>query len=65
MKDTEKSEYYFIQFLFCKNWELLRKENRKLYDVMLFEYDKIFQDGKKQRVDVMDINKKFLAIFGL
>ena len=59
------SERYFIQFLFCKNWELLKKENRKLYDAMFLRYKKIYNEGKERRVDLMEINKKFLAIFGL
>ena len=59
------AEYYFIQFLFCKNWELLKKENRKLYDVMFSRYEEIYNNGKRNHIDLMEINKKFLAIFGL
>lgn len=54
------AEYYFIQFLFCKNWELLTKKNRRLYDVMFDKYAEIYADGKEKHIDLMDINKKFL-----
>ena len=35
---TKTYEDYFIQFLFCKNRELLRKENRELYDALFNRY---------------------------
>ena len=35
---TKIREDYFIQFLFCKNRELLRKENRELYDALFSRY---------------------------
>ena len=31
-------EDYFIQFVFCKNRELLRKENRVIYDIIFRRY---------------------------
>lgn len=34
----EKIEDYFIQFLFCRNKELLRQENREFYDALLCRY---------------------------
>jgi hypothetical protein len=57
---SDDAEYYFIQLLFCRNRDLLRKENRELYDVMFDRYEKIYEDGKSQRMDIQIINDKFL-----
>jgi len=62
-KETADAEFYFIQLLFCDSRELLRKENRKLYDVMLERYETIYKQGRFSQIDLGDINKKFLAIF--
>ena len=63
-KETIDEEYYFIQFLFCTGRDLLRQENRDLYDVMLNKYIEIYLEGKESRQELKDINDKFLAIFG-
>lgn len=62
---NDNAERYFIQFLFCRNWELLKAENRRLYDVMFGIYRELYDEGKRNHLDVMDINKAFLAIFGI
>ncbi len=54
------AEYYFIQFLFCTNRDLLRKDTRELYDAMFIRYKKIYDEGIKARVDIEDINKHFI-----
>ena len=64
-KETVDAEYYFIQLLFCAGRDLMRKENRELYDVMFKRYETIYKQGKYAQVDLSDINKKFLAIFGI
>ena len=55
-------ELYFIQFLFCKNRQLLLTEFRNLYDLLFNKYLIVYQDGRKNKIDLSDINKKFLAI---
>ena len=56
-------EGYFIQLLFCKNRELLKQENRTIYDALYPKYREKFIDGQKQRMDVMTINNAFMDIF--
>jgi hypothetical protein len=63
--DNDDAEYYFIQFIFCKNIDLLRQENRNIYDLMLNKYIEIYLDGREKHIDLMDINKKYLAVFGI
>ena len=63
--ETIDSEFYFIQLLFCTGRDLLRKENRELYDVMFERYDIVYRQGRVASVDLKDINDKFLAIFGI
>ncbi len=63
--ETIDAEYYFIQLLFCTGRDLLRTENRQLYNVMLERYEIIYKQGKYAQQDVKDINDKFLAIFGI
>jgi hypothetical protein len=58
MKDD--AEFYFIQLLFTKNPDLLRREYRDLYDAMFTRYEKSYLIGKKMKVDLMDINIKFM-----
>lgn len=62
--EKEQIELYFIQFLFTKNRELLLKEARDLYDVLLEKYTEIYLDGRERNLDLMDIERKFLSIFG-
>ncbi len=56
----DDTEYYFIQFLFCKNRDLLRKDNRELYDALFERYEKVYNHGKKNNVDVQCINDVFI-----
>jgi len=60
MEDKEKVEYYFIQILFNKNWRLLKKQNKELYEVLFSEYSKIYSKGKDKNIDLMEINRKFI-----
>ncbi len=57
---TTDAEYYFIQLLFCKNRDLFRKDYRELYDAMFIRYEKIYYEGRKARIDLQDINDKFI-----
>ena len=57
------AEYYFIQFLFCKNRNLLRRINREIYDAMFTYYEKIYNEGQRAKVDIFDINEKFMRKF--
>ena len=54
------AEYYFIQFLFCQNRDLLRRDSRELYDAMFMRYEKVYEQGREAKVDLFDINKKFV-----
>lgn len=58
--EIEKTaEMYFIKFLFCKNRDLLRREYRELYDALFDRYLNVYKLSKKQKMDLMDINKRF------
>ena len=59
----EDIEYYFIQLLFCRNIDFLRAEFRKVYDGLFLLYKDIYNEGRKNGVDVMTINKKFVSEF--
>jgi len=61
--NTTDAEYYFIQLLFCKNRDLLRKDYRGIYDVMFQRYEKIYKEGKEKDIDIQLINEKFLKLF--
>ena len=53
-------EDYFIQFYFCGNREVLRRENRELYDALFIRYKKTHKAAKEMGiVDLNLINKKF------
>ena len=43
-------EGYFIQLLFCRNRELLKKENRLIYDALYERYQIIFNEGTLKHV---------------
>jgi hypothetical protein len=58
-------EYYFIQLIFRKNPDLLKKENRDLYDAMLERYKDIFLANPIEYCEIEFINKKFMKIFGI
>lgn len=58
-------EYYFIQMIFCIGRNLLRKENRDLYDAMLSRYEEIYNKGRKNKIDIGIINNNFLNLFKL
>lgn len=60
---TTDAEYYFIQLMFCKNPDLLRKDYREIYDVMFARYEQIYKDGIKNNIDVRDVNEKFMSFF--
>lgn len=57
------AEYYFIQFLFCTNRDLLRKDSRDIYDAMFIHYEGICNEGIEAKVDIRDINEKFIQKF--
>ena len=63
MKDLPKiedeAEYYFIQYIFCENRDLLKREFRQLYDVLFDIYFKFYKLGRSSEVGLMDINKRF------
>ena len=56
----EEAEFYFIQFVFMKNRDLLRKKYRQLYDALFDRYLKVYKRGRKYKVSLFDIEKKFL-----
>ena len=56
------AEYYFIQFLFVESRTLLAYQYKDLYKAMLDAYSDVYLSGRKARVDLSDINKKFKAI---
>ncbi len=64
-KVIDNIELYFIQFLFMKNRELLKQENREIYDVLLNKYIEVYLAGKEHQMDLMEIEKKFLLDFGI
>jgi hypothetical protein len=55
----KEAELYFIQFLFIDNRDLLLKEFRPLYDALFKKYYPIYSDGRKQKMDLIDILTKF------
>ena len=58
-------EYYFIQLCFCRNRDLLRKENRKLYDVLFKRYEQLYYKAVNKGInDVQLINDEFAKDFG-
>jgi len=59
-------EDYFIQFLFCRNRELLRKENRELYDALFNRYLMEWQAVPDSMDDALKIvNENFVEdLFG-
>jgi len=61
--NKQEIELYFIQFCFMKNRELLLKQYRKIYDVLLKKYLETYKEGKKMRQDLTSIEKKFLIEF--
>lgn len=60
LMNTTDAEYYFIQFLFCSNRDLLRKDSREIYDAMFTRYEKIYNLGQAAHIDLGDINKHFI-----
>ncbi len=53
-------EAYFIQFIFIKNRELLKKEHRRLYDNLFKRYQENYTEGKKQLMDLGSIEQRFI-----
>lgn len=64
MNDNEKAdaEYYFIQLLFCTSRGTLKRKFRGLYDALFIEYKKIYDDGRRKKVSLGDIQDKFLNL---
>lgn len=56
----DEAETYFIQFIFMKNRDLLRKNYHGLYDALFERYLIVYKKGRKAKVDLFDINKRFL-----
>jgi hypothetical protein len=50
-------EMYFIGLLFCKNRDLLKKENRDLYDTLFERYKKVAK--KQHKFDLELLNAQF------
>jgi hypothetical protein len=57
------AEYYFIQFLFCTNREILMKKWRKFYDYLFRKYVGIYARGKAVGADLSLINETFTGNF--
>ena len=57
----DSAEFYFIQLCFCENRYLLRVKMRPLFDEMLKKYTKEYIAGRKFKMDLADINKKFMG----
>lgn len=64
MKTKAEAEYYFIQFLYCKNNELLKKEYRPLYDAMFEKYEKLYKLAREKHQDISVVNQAFMTDFG-
>lgn len=58
-------EGYFIQLLFCRSRDLLKRENRGLYDAFFARYCSIFQEIPKSETRLEIINNKFLLSLGV
>ncbi len=56
----EDAEYYFIQLLFAKNRELLKKDNREIYDLLFEKYQKYYKKGTESEVSLGLINDTFI-----
>ncbi len=70
MRDTQQeivdeAEGYFIQMLFTKNRNLLRRGCRKIYDALFDRYFEIYRLGKEVRVDLSAINERFFVELGI
>ena len=57
----DEAETYFIQFVFTRNRDLFRKNYHQLYNEIFKKYLKIYKEGRKMKVDLFEINKKFLT----
>jgi hypothetical protein len=55
----QEAEEYFIQFWFCENKQMLLRELREVYDEAFKTYLRVYREGRKQGIDLGDINKKF------
>ena len=56
----DEAETYFIQLVFMKNRDLLKKSYHELYDALFNRYLEVYKLGKKYKVSLRDIDKKFL-----
>ena len=59
---SSDAEHNFIQLLFCMNRDLLRVENRELYDVLLRRYSESYTLGKREYMDLGCINERFMNL---
>ena len=55
-----EAETYFIQLTFMRNRDLLRKSYRQLYDALFDRYLKVYKLGRKSKINLFDIEKRFL-----
>lgn len=55
----KEAEEYYIQFWFCENRKLLLSKFRKLYDEAFKIYFKVYQEGRENHMDLININDKF------
>ena len=58
--DLSNCEKDFIQFMFCENRILLGYKYKNLYKAMFDAYQDIWNEGRKQNMDLGDIEKVFL-----
>ena len=55
----DEAETYFIQFIFMKNRDLLRKNYHGLYDALFERYVIVNKKRRKEKFELFDINKLF------
>lgn len=60
MTADKNIELYFVQFIFCKNREILLRKNRGLYDALLKKYTAVYKEGASRCLDLLEINHCFV-----
>ncbi len=55
----QEAEEYYIQFWFCENRQMLFRDLRKFYDEAFKIYLKVYREGRKKNIDLININKRF------
>lgn len=59
-KIKDEAEEYYIQFWFCENRQLLKKDMREIYDEGLKIYQDIYLEAKENGInDLFLIGEKF------